>query len=462
MTGIPADSGTDIAGATKSSRFWLTPHALRLRLYVILLALDITAIAFGFLLPSHLLKSDFKLFELLTVTAIVYTGIAFNSGAFSLRSAQDVSVDTAPAVRALLFTYGVLFLLSYFLKLERDLSRLLIGIAMVVGTLTLVVFRQIVAIYVESRLRDRLLVQMLILDGADIAPPPGYRVVRASDIGLVPDLRDPAMLNAFGSLIRECERVVVACSEARCQDWAMLLKGANVRGDVVVDTISHFGALGVSHIGDRATLTVSVGPLSLRDAFAKRAFDLAVCVPALIALAPALLLTALLIKLDSPGPVLFRQRRVGRGNEFFDILKFRSMRVENCDADGNVSTRRDDDRITRVGYFIRRTSIDELPQLLNVFLGQMSIVGPRPHALGSLAGNHLFWDVDTRYWHRHALKPGITGLAQVRGYRGATNHVEDLTRRLQADLEYAANWSFWRDVTILAMTVKVVVHKNTY
>ncbi|KQM93091.1 hypothetical protein ASE70_14570 [Sphingomonas sp. Leaf22] len=427
-----------------------------------MLALDITAIAFGFLLPSHLLKSDFKLFELLTVTAIVYTGIAFNSGAFSLRSAQDVSVDTAPAVRALLFTYGVLFLLSYFLKLERDLSRLLIGIAMVVGTLTLVVFRQIVAIYVESRLRDRLLVQMLILDGADIAPPPGYRVVRASDIGLVPDLRDPAMLNAFGSLIRECERVVVACSEARCQDWAMLLKGANVRGDVVVDTISHFGALGVSHIGDRATLTVSVGPLSLRDAFAKRAFDLAVCVPALIALAPALLLTALLIKLDSPGPVLFRQRRVGRGNEFFDILKFRSMRVENCDADGNVSTRRDDDRITRVGYFIRRTSIDELPQLLNVFLGQMSIVGPRPHALGSLAGNHLFWDVDTRYWHRHALKPGITGLAQVRGYRGATNHVEDLTRRLQADLEYAANWSFWRDVTILAMTVKVVVHKNTY
>lgn len=462
MTGIPADSGTDIAGAARSSRFWLTPHALRLRLYATLLLLDITAIAFGFLLPSHLLKSDFKLFELLTVTAIVYTGIAFNSGAFSLRSTQDVSVDTAPAVRALLFTYGVLFLLSYFLKLERDLSRLLISIAMVVGTLTLVVFRQIVAIYVESKLRDRLLVQMLILDGADMTAPPGFRVVRASDIGLVPDLRDPAMLNAFGSLIRECERVVVACSEGRCQDWAMLLKGANVRGDVVVDTISHFGALGVSHIADRPTLTVSVGPLSLRDAFAKRAFDLAVCVPALIALAPALLLTALLIKLDSPGPVLFRQRRVGRGNEFFDILKFRSMRVEQCDADGNVSTSRDDDRITRVGYFIRRTSIDELPQLLNVLFGQMSVVGPRPHALGSLAGNHLFWDVDTRYWHRHALKPGITGLAQVRGYRGATNHVEDLTRRLQADLEYAAAWSFWRDVTILAMTVKVVVHKNTY
>ncbi len=459
---MPSNSASEIVGVAPKSRFWLTPHALRLRLYAALLTLDFLAIAIGFLLPSHLLRSDFGLVELLIVTSTVYTGIAFNSGAFSLRSAQDVSVDTAPAVRALLFTYGVLFLLSYFLKLERDLSRLLLAVAMAVSTSLLVVFRQAMAMYVESRLRDRLLVRMLILDGSEFEAPAGFRVVRAQDIGLSPDLRDPAMLNKFGQLIRECERVVVACGSESCSNWAMMLKGANVRGDVVVDAIETFGALGVSHVGGRPTLTVSVGPLSLRNAFAKRAFDLAFCIPALVFLAPALLLTALAIKIDSPGPVLFRQRRVGRGNEFFDILKFRSMRVESCDADGNVSTKRDDDRITRVGYFIRRTSIDELPQLLNVLFGHMSIVGPRPHALGSMAGNHLFWDVDARYWHRHTLKPGITGLAQVRGYRGATNHVEDLTRRLQADLEYAANWSFWRDIGILAMTLKVVVHRNTY
>ncbi len=104
------------------------------------------------------------------------------------------------------------------------------------------------------------------------------------------------------------------------------------------------------------------------------------------------------------------------------------MRVETSDSDGTRSASRDDDRITRIGRFIRRTSIDELPQLINVLLGEMSLVGPRPHALGSMAGDELFWRVDRQYWHRHALKPGITGLAQVRGFRGATEHRRDIVK----------------------------------
>jgi lipopolysaccharide/colanic/teichoic acid biosynthesis glycosyltransferase len=138
------------------------------------------------------------------------------------------------------------------------------------------------------------------------------------------------------------------------------------------------------------------------------------------------------------------------------------MRTEMCDTAGNQSTQRDDKRITRVGAFIRKTSIDELPQLINVLLGDMSLVGPRPHALGSLAGNKLFWEVNEQYWIRHALKPGITGLAQVRGYRGATVEHADLENRLRADLEYADRWSLWLDVTILASTAKVLVHTNAY
>jgi len=138
------------------------------------------------------------------------------------------------------------------------------------------------------------------------------------------------------------------------------------------------------------------------------------------------------------------------------------MHTDRGDAAGSVSASRDDDRITRVGRFIRATSVDELPQLLNVLFGSMSIVGPRPHALGSLAGQQLFWEVDERYWHRHALKPGITGLAQVRGFRGATHRRDDLTRRLQADLEYIVGWSVWRDFAILVSTARVVVHKNAF
>jgi lipopolysaccharide/colanic/teichoic acid biosynthesis glycosyltransferase len=138
------------------------------------------------------------------------------------------------------------------------------------------------------------------------------------------------------------------------------------------------------------------------------------------------------------------------------------MYHDRSDQAGGKSTCKWDDRITPVGRVIRRTSIDELPQLINVLLGEMSMVGPRPHALGSTAGNALFWQASEQYWLRHALKPGITGLAQIRGYRGATQSVEDLDRRVRCDLEYLADWSLWKDVIILLKTFRVVIHKNAY
>ena len=145
-------------------------------------------------------------------------------------------------------------------------------------------------------------------------------------------------------------------------------------------------------------------PSPVRARAMKRVFDLVVAGCALVALAPVMVLAAIAIKLNDRGPVLFIQRRLGRGNRFFDMLKFRSMRVEQADADGDRSASRDDDRVTAVGSFLRRTSLDELPQLINVIRGDMSIVGPRPHALGSQAGEKLFWEVDGRYWNRHALR----------------------------------------------------------
>ena len=270
------------------------------------------------------------------------------------------------------------------------------------------------------------------------------------------------MLDRLGAMIKDFDRVIVSCSPERRHVWAMLLKGANVRGEVIASQYNEYGAIGFGSFEGHDTMLVSAGPLSMRSRAKKRALDLALTVPVLIGLAPLLLVTALAIRLDSKGPVFFVQKRLGRGNRLFSMYKFRSMRSEMCDADGAQSTRRDDDRVTRVGKFIRATSIDELPQLLNVLKGDMSLVGPRPHALGSLAGLQLFWEVDQRYWHRHASKPGITGLAQIRGYRGATHESIDLTNRLRADLEYLKDWTIWRDVSILFGTFQVLVHRNAY
>jgi lipopolysaccharide/colanic/teichoic acid biosynthesis glycosyltransferase len=210
------------------------------------------------------------------------------------------------------------------------------------------------------------------------------------------------------------------------------------------------------------TLVVSSQPLNLRDRALKRALDLAIAIPALVILAPLMLLIAAAVRIESPGPILFRQQRVGKTNRLFHLLKFRSMRVDQSDAAGVRSAGRTDDRVTRVGKFIRCTSLDELPQLFNVIAGDMSIVGPRPHALGSTAEDELFWQIDSRYFHRHIVKPGITGLAQIRGYRGATDKRDDLTSRLQSDLEYLSGWTIWRDLKIVVATFGVLAHRNAY
>jgi lipopolysaccharide/colanic/teichoic acid biosynthesis glycosyltransferase len=144
------------------------------------------------------------------------------------------------------------------------------------------------------------------------------------------------------------------------------------------------------------------------------------------------------------------------------MLKFRSMYAGCADRAGTRSTARGDRRVTRVGGFLRRTSLDELPQLINVLRGEMSLVGPRPHALQSTAEDALFWEIDARYWDRHCVKPGITGLAQIRGYRGATEMRSDLRARLQADIEYLNGWSLGRDILILIRTARVMRHSNAF
>ena len=191
----------------------------------------------------------------------------------------------------------------------------------------------------------------------------------------------------------------------------------------------------------------------------KRFIDVVVAGLALVFFAPVLLLAALWIKLESPGPVLFRQTRGGLNGRTFTIYKLRSMRCEE-NGDKVTQARRDDDRITKSGKLLRTTSIDELPQLLNVLKGDMSLVGPRPHAM---AHDVYYGALISTYHMRFQAKPGLTGLAQIRGLRGGTTDVEDMAARIKADIAYIDGWSLMSDIRILLLTVPhLLMAENAY
>ncbi|WP_159978974.1 MULTISPECIES: undecaprenyl-phosphate glucose phosphotransferase [unclassified Novosphingobium] len=218
----------------------------------------------------------------------------------------------------------------------------------------------------------------------------------------------------------------------------------------------------VTVLGEWPVLTLLDWPLSRGQRLLKATEDRLLSLMALILLAPLMMIVAIAIKLDSPGPVLFRQKRQGYNCRDFEILKFRTMQVAD-EADAVIQARRNDPRVTAVGAILRRTSLDELPQLLNVLLGHMSMVGPRPHAVSTRAAGRLFGEISQSYPARHNVKPGMTGWAQVCGWRGETHSEEQLLRRLEHDLYYVRNWSIWFDLRILAQTVVTVLRQqNAY
>lgn len=194
-----------------------------------------------------------------------------------------------------------------------------------------------------------------------------------------------------------------------------------------------------------------------RRAFNKRLQDMVLGLIALVLLAPVMAVIALAIRLDSPGPIFFRQRRHGFNHEEIVVWKFRSMKQEAADATASRQVTHDDDRVTRIGRFIRKTSLDELPQLLNVITGEMSLVGPRPHAIGMKTGHIESARLVADYAHRHRIKPGMTGWAAVNGSRGPLHTAQDVRRRVQLDIDYVERQSLWMDLWIMAITVPVLL-----
>ena len=437
----------------------------RLQIYLLLLLTDGLAVFVGFAFAAFLYFGQWTqqvaLLEAQLVLPLFWT-IAVANGAYSAGAALDARIGSRRVALAMTGAVAVVVALAYFLRATEQTSRMISVLGTGGSILAMIVIRDQLVKVVRRRIGPTGMNLLVIRDGGRAIDLPHSHVLDARHHGIAPSFDDPHALNRLALVLHNMDRVVVSCSAERRRAWALVLKGVNVQAEIVDDEVVTLGAIGARRTPEYGSLVIAIGPLGLRNRILKRGFDVAMASLALVVLAPLLTLVALAIKFEDRGPVLFLQRRMGRGNRFFAILKFRSMQQETQDGAGDRSTARDDRRITRVGRLIRATSIDELPQLINVLKGEMSLVGPRPHALGSQAGDKLFWEVDQRYWQRHTLKPGITGLAQVRGLRGATDLESDLVQRLQADLEYLDGWTIWRDVAILAATLRVVVHEKAY
>lgn len=437
----------------------------RLQCYLALIVADLTSlfIGFGFTGFLYLGVVGFGQASVLWQLVLpVFLTVALYNGSYSMAALLSARDGALRAIAALAISSAAVVFIAFYTKSSHEFSRFLFAVGTLLSVVLLLWMRLQMRSFVRWRCGTRIINELVIEDGGPPVAIHGVRRIDAAALGLNPRLDDPDALNRIGMVLQSVDRVVISCRPAQRLAWATILRGANVAGEVLDEAVAELGAHGARIAGGHGLLRVSVGPLGLRARVMKRLFDMAVAAGALVVLSPLLVLVVIAILIEDGSPVLFVQRRVGRSNRYFDVYKFRSMRADRGDRDGSRSASLGDERITRVGHLIRRTSIDELPQLVNVLKGDMSLVGPRPHALGSQAGDKLFWEVDGRYWQRHALKPGLTGLAQVRGLRGATDHESDLQQRLNADLEYVDGWSPWRDIGILLRTLRVVVHPRAF
>jgi polysaccharide biosynthesis protein PslA len=436
-------------------------RTFRMAVYVAMVISDTLSVVTGFLISNALLAGDVLAspgLKLIFLSIPIFLGLALNNRAYGRRALYQSRHGMEQSIAALFATSGLIIFVLFGLSLLKSHHPIFIVTGFATSAVLIAASRTLCHKFAEQILGKNPISELIIVDGVPHSAMAGQNVIDAQLVGLFPNTNCPHMLDRLSNLFRSADRVVVACSEQTHHDWALVLKSTGVEGEVHRD-FSFASAAPFTAVPFHPS---HVTPLTRVQLLIKRSFDLAITSLALTFVAPLMVLTAVAIKLESRGPVLFKQQRLGHGSRLFHIYKFRSMRVEHCDAIGEVSTMRDDDRITRVGRFIRATSIDELPQLFNVFAGSMSLVGPRPHALGSKADSKLFWEIDRNYWLRHATIPGLTGLAQVRGFRGATMQQADLENRLAADLEYIQRWSLALDMEILARTFGVLFHRNAF
>lgn len=381
-------------------------------------------------------------------------------------------------------TAGVLI---FFLKAGAEFSRVWLALWFVVGGLALTAERAGVSLVMRQFTNSGRLLRRAVIYGAGVLTDglirsiemdhgAGIRIVGVFDDRTDERLRrDGATRTRLGTLddlldvarAMRVDLVIVAlpvAGEQRLNEVTDRLSvlPADIRLPAQATQIRLSPRL-YSHVGPVAMIDLYDRPIADWDVVFKWLFDKGIGLLSLILLSPILLAVALAVRLESRGPVLFRQKRYGFNNEMIEVLKFRSMYVDMCDATASKLVTKGDPRVTRVGRFIRKTSLDELPQLFNVLKGDLSLVGPRPHAVSAKAADRLYDEVVARYFARHKVKPGITGWAQICGWRGETDTREKIEKRVEHDLYYIENWSVFFDLHILAMTpVALLRSENAY
>ncbi len=435
---------------------------------IALLALaDIFAIIVSFTLTTYVWLGYGGMNQLVNVLLIIipmYIVLALNNKAYQTNVLKNLWKNVNRGVIALLLATGSMLLILFFFKISTEFSRVIFGFGTLGATFIIILTRSFIFKFGKYYIGDSPDVDLCIFDDIPIDEKrfDDVGVIEASDYDLVADPSDADAVTRLGQLALGMDHVIVYCPPEKRESWVFMLRALDVKSEIAVPELDSITPLAIKQRGSRVSLLISAGHLRWDQGIIKRAFDLIVGLIAFIVAMPILIVTAIAIKLESKGPVLFKQERIGLGNRLFTMYKFRSMRTDVADAHGSKPTERNDLRITTVGDFIRRTSIDEIPQLFNVLRGSMSLVGPRPHVPQGKAGTSLYWEIEQRYWHRHCVKPGITGLAQVSGYRGTTFVEDDLRQRLNSDLIYVANWSLLNDIKIILKTFAVLRHKNAF
>ena len=439
---------------------------------------DMGAIAFSAWLSYYVYLINFRdpsadstaHFLIVMIAVVLFYMVARHRGLYDQQTDFRFVSQMSTLIYVCAMTLACAFAVVFFLKIGADFSRAWVLLWMSCLIAILAVGRAFLSRYVDSLMRNGILSRSVILIGAGNQFSAAKRVLgeQANNFNLINtlELETPDTSSIFNlsqlaeklnAIIKEAQEkhidsVVIALPASMGLELEKIMQQVEVL-PAEVQLLPDFGgatvtARHIQRIGDASVLTTASKPISDWGTVLKTIEDYVIGTTCLLLALPVMVVIAVAIKLDSEGPVLFRQRRHGYNHRVIEVLKFRTMRVME-DGDSVRQATKNDSRVTRVGAFLRRTSLDELPQFINVIRGEMSVVGPRPHAI---AHNTYYGKMIERYANRHLVKPGITGWAQVHGFRGETTHPDLMAKRVAYDLQYIEIWSIWLDLKIVAMT----------